>query len=565
VLIAILVATIIGGVLYSPALNGRFVFDDEALPFRQGIQNGSFHAWVTGVRPLLMFSYWLNYRASAEDPFGFHALNLLIHCINAGLVFAVLFRLLSLAGWNGVKRRSFALIGATVFLIHPLATESVSYVAGRSESLAALFVLLAYAAYLSPRSYPLSSKRSIVVMSLFGMAVATKENAAALAGVLLLTDLFRSRPFSTEGIRRNRKLYWLMTPAVAAGVIWVTRTLRSAQTAGFSIKEFTWYEYALTQARALFAYVRLAVIPLHQSVDHDFPVSRSLTDHDAGFYLALTAIAIAAAILFRRSHPVACFGFFLFLILLAPTSSVIPVADPFVERRMYLPIIGLILVACDIAGRISRSDIIVCGATVVVIALGLLCYQRNLLWGQPELILASAAQDSTGKARPYLAVSEVLVAEKRCTEAIPLLERGERLMPNDFAIQVAWGKVLECQGKREEAVRRLRRAVAIQPTSFVYQLIGFLYGEMGNIEEAGRAFHDAEKLAPDNSAAHSALGLWYEWTGSREEAEREYQKALALYAYNSEARTGLARIKSNVTNIGNFGGSIRPRGPVTLH
>jgi tetratricopeptide (TPR) repeat protein len=279
-------------------------------------------------------------------------------------------------------------------------------------------------------------------------------------------------------------------------------------------------------------------------VDHDFPVSHSLTEHGAVFFLALAGAAITAAVLFRRKYPLACFGFLLFLILLAPTSSVIPIADPLVERRMYLPILGLILVACDIAGRLRERRLAVWSIGGVVAVFSLLCYQRNLLWGQPEQILANAALESTGKARPYLGLSEMLSTEKRCSEAIPLLQRGERLMPNDFAIQLAWGKVLECEGRPEEALERLRRASAIQKTSFVYQLMGFVYGEMGKVDDAGKAFEEAAQIAPDNSGAHSALGLWNEWVGNLTEAEREYRKALDLYAYSGEARSGLARVRS---------------------
>ena len=116
-------------------------------------------------------------------------------------------------------------------------------------------------------------------------------------------------------------------------------------------------------------------------------------------------------------------------------------------------------------------------------------------------------------------------------------------MPRDFAIQVAWGKVLECQGKREDALKRLERAAEIRPSSFVYQLIGLLNSEMGRKEEAGAALRRAEQLGPANSGAHSALGLWYESVGNAAEAEREYLKALAIYTYNTEAQAGLARIQ----------------------
>src|SRR5260370_18713023 len=171
-----------------------------------------------------------------------------------------------------------------------------------------------------------------------------------------------------------------------------------------------------------------------------------------------------------------------------------------------------------------------------------LCYQRNRLWGKPEQVWASAAQESTSKGRPYLGLAESLIAGNHCADAIPDLERGEQLMPRDFAIQLAWGKVLECQGKREDALKRLVRAAEILPNSIVYQLIGLLCSEMGRTEGAGAALRKAEQLGPGNSPPHNALGLWYQSGGNAAEAGREFRAALPLYAYSPEAHARLARI-----------------------
>jgi protein O-mannosyl-transferase len=544
-----LVALIVGAGLYSSALHGPFVFDDETLLFRQGIQNASLREWLSGVRPVLMLSYWLNYRSSGSDPYSYHAFNLLIHAVNTGLVFVVLSRLLGLAEWPQAKRYWAAVLGATVFLIHPLATESVSYIAGRSESLAAFFLLLAYAVFLDGYTKPISWARSAVVVTIFGMAVATKENAVALAGLLLLTDLSWPRPYSVEGLRRNYRVYALMTPGVVLAAVWVGRVLSGARTAGFSLKEVTWYQYGFTEARAIFAYLRLAVIPLGQSIDHDFAISHTVTNYASIFYLILLAALITAAILARRRYPLASFGFLIFLILLAPTSSVIPIADPLVERRMYLPMIGLIVMACQLGCGQRWSIVWVSVLAAILMVFGVLCYQRNQMWGKPDQIWESAVQASAGKGRPYLGLVEILTAENRCADAIPYLERGERLMPRDPSIQVAWAKALECQGKREDALQRLDRAATILPNSDVYQLIGLLCGEMGKEEAAGAALRKATQLEPRNSSAHSALGLWYEATGDAADAEQEYRQALSRYAYNTEAQNGLARIQKASASV----------------
>ncbi len=542
-----LAALIVGAALYSAALHGPFLFDDESLLFRQGVQSASLHEWMAGVRPVLMFSYWLNYQISGSDPYSFHAFNLLLHAVNTGLVFVALLRLLGFLEWPPAKRQWAAVVGATVFLIHPLATESVSYIAGRSESLAAFFMLLAYTVFLGGHAKPISWVRSAVVVTLFGLAVATKENAVALAGLLLLTDLFWPRPYSIEGLRRNYRVYLFMTPGVVLAAVWVGRVLSVARTAGFSLKEFTWYQYGFTEARAIFEYLRLAVFPFGQSVDHDFAVSHTAAEHGAIFYIVLLAVLIVAAILARHRYPLACFGFLTFLALLAPTSSVIPIADPLVERRMYLPMIGLIVMACQLASRQQWSERwsigLVSGLIVMLLVFGDLCYQRNKMWGNPEQLWASAVQQSTRKGRPYLGLVESSIAANRCADAIPYLERGERLIPYDFSFQLAWGKALECEGKREDALQRLERAATIMPNSIVYELIGLLYGEMGKKEASGAALRKATQLDPGNSSAHSALGLWYEATGDAAGAEQEYRQALSRYAYNPEAQNGLARIQ----------------------
>jgi len=118
------------------------------------------------------------------------------------------------------------------------------------------------------------------------------------------------------------------------------------------------------------------------------------------------------------------------------------------------------------------------------------------------------------------------------------------LKPADYSIQVARGKVLECVCRREDALKRLERAAHIKPDSRVYQWIGLLNGEMGRKEDAGTALREAVRLAPEDSAAHSALGLWYEALGNAIQAEHEYRAALSVDPNNTEALTGLGRIQS---------------------
>jgi len=510
------------------------VFDDLVLPFQQTMAEASLTAWVSGTRPLLMFTYWLNHELSTGGTFGYHLVNVIIHAANTTLVFVILQQLLMLANWPPRRRVTAAALGAAVFLAHPLATESVSYIAGRSESLAALFVLSAYLIFLRSEE-PMRWRDAFVILLLFGCGLATKENAVALAGILLLTDWF----FPRAGPRR---LYLLMVPAAALAAGLVLRVLVNAPTAGFGLRDFTWYQYGLTQARAIFAYVRLAMLPWRQSLDHDFPISRTVFDHGAWFWVSALGALIVAAIAYRKRFPLASFGFLMFLIWLAPTSSVIPIADPMVERRVYLPLMGLILMATD---ALSRLRVPRAAYACALCALAVLTWQRNLLWGHPEELLADAARQSIHNPRPFANLTEGYIAENRCQDALPWLQRAERSLPRNYIIQASLGRVLECMGRREEALGRLNAALSMHPNSKLYELIGLLYGEMNQLEASGNALRKAVAMDPQAVSPHRSLALWHEARHDGTAAEAEYRSALALDPNDTQARIGLARVRAN--------------------
>ena len=222
----------------------------------------------------------------------------------SGLVFLILLRLMGMAGWADKRARIASAIGAAVFLVHPLETESVSYVAGRSESLASLFLLMAYVCFLYRRRESIAWSEALAVMLLFCIAVKTKENAISLAGILVVTDLFWPVPFSFNGLRKNWRLYALMTPGAIFAAVSVFRMLAAAPSAGFSLRAFTWYQYAFTEARAIFVYIRLALLPLGQSVDHDFSISRTIAEHGSVFHAAAGAAGGARGI---RAPPVSSY------------------------------------------------------------------------------------------------------------------------------------------------------------------------------------------------------------------------------------------------------------------
>jgi hypothetical protein len=536
-----LAALLIALCLYAPALRGAFIFDDLSLPFALGTRDTPLAGWLSGVRPVLMLSYWMNARIWGYDPLGFHALNLVIHALNTGLVFLVLHRLLTKAQWTAEKANLASLAGAGIFLIHPLQTESVSYVAGRSESLLSLFVLLAYVIFLYRRHESISWLEAVSVLTVFAIAIGTKENAVSLAGILLLTDLFWPTPFSLRGIKSNWRLYLLMLPGVVIAAAAVFRLLATAQTAGFSSATVRWYQYGFTEARAIFSYLRLTLLPIGQSIDHDYPTSYTIAQHGAFVCLIVLAALLIGCVVWRRRYPLSCFGLLMFLIFLAPTSSIVPIDDSLVERRMYLPILGLILIGCEVMSHFSRRTAC-CVLSLAALLFGTLCYTRNQLWGKPEKLLEFAAEQSVYNPRPMLNFTGILIRHDRCALAIPYLERAERRLPDNYYVHAAWGRTLACLGRYPEAMDRLRRAARLQPCAQVYEWIGLVYGQMRLPDESKRALQKAVELAPDSQSAHGSLALCYEEVKDFSAAEQEYRRALTLNRNDLWAQTGLVRV-----------------------
>ncbi len=545
VLLVGFLSAVIALFLYAPAFHGPFVFDDAGLPFHRTIREEPVSAWIAGVRPMLMLTYWLNLRAWGDDPLSYHLINVFIHILNGVLVFMVLYRLLEWAGWERSNVFRASLVGCLIFLVHPIQTESVSYVSGRSESLEALFQLLSYGIFLYRRKDSISWLESLLVLLFFFLGVKTKENAVSVAGLFVLTDLFWPVPFSSAGLRKNWRLYALMLPGAIFATVAVMRTLVSNPSAGFSVQTATWYQYLFTEARALFIYLRLAVFPLGLSIDHDFAISHTFYDHAAILWMLLLAAILIAGWRFRRTFPLAFFGLLFFLVELAPTSSVIPIADSLVDRRMYLPLVGLVLIGCDFCRRLKISSPAARMAGVAAVAaLSACCYARNMEWGHPESLFAAAAAQSTHNLRPYLHLTEVLVHERNCEPAVPYLQRAERLFPNDFDVQVAWSWALECIERPQQAMQRLQAAARLRPqSSLVYEWIGLLYGEMRMPGAAGEALHHAVQLDPSSVSAHESLALWYQATGDLPDAEQEHARSVAIDPHDESARAALARVR----------------------
>lgn len=529
-------------VAYGPALGGPFVFDDWYLPFTaQGYAHAGPLSWM-GPRPLLMLTFWFNQRLSGMDPFSYHLLNVLLHFVTGAMAFLIARRLLALAGSPaGFKTEALAAFAGGVFLLHPVQTESVAYVASRSEALSVMFFYAAFALFLYRRSSAISWTGAVGILLLFGAAASTKEHAAVLPALLLLTDYYWNPGFSFQGIRRNWRLYALIAAGAAIALRFVLIVLRASDTAGLNVSQFTWYEYFFTQCRVIWLYIRLFFLPYGLNLDHDVPISHTVFQHGAIVGLVALAIAIAAAVWYRRRYPLASYGLLAFLLLLAPTSSVMPILDPSAEHRLYLPFIGLLLVPLEFLRRwnVSRQALAATLGGVLAISVWL-TYQRSQVWTSDMALWTDAVSKSPQKARPQFQLGYAYFVRGQCKAAVQHYEIAGRIETPKYGLLVDWALAEDCAGNWQAAIDKLRLAAAERSNAHVYSVMGYIYGRNSRTAEALAALETAEKLDPNFEMLYVYRGAVYRLMYNFPAAMEQFRRALALNPEDQAARESLA-------------------------
>jgi tetratricopeptide (TPR) repeat protein len=529
---------------YAPALRGEFVLDDLSLSFTgQEYFNAPLRTWLIGVRPLLSLSFFANFQLFGGQPFSFHLVNVLLHTLTGGLVFLIVRKLLPLAGESGLRRDALSGFAAGIFLLHPIQTESVAYVASRSEVLSVLFCYAALAVFLLRRREAISWTTAVAVALLFGVAVNTKEHTAVLPAILLLTDYYWNPGFSLRGALRNWRLYVLIAAGGALAARMVYRVLWASNTAGFRIKDMPWDVYFYTQGRVIWSYIRLFFLPFGQNLDPDVALSRSPLDGGAVFaWLALAAVT-GVAIWRRRRYPLASYGWLVFLALLAPTSSVMPIADVMAERRMYLPLIGMLLVVVEFLRhwKVSPSRLVAALAAVLCAA-GILTSVRAQVWSSSFALWQDTVARSPGKSRPHQQIGFVYYSRGRCDLALEHYQKAVAIGPPDYRAVVGLGTAYDCLGREEEALAQFRQAARLVYTAHIQSLLGMVYIKMGKVHEAAVALDAAERLDPGFSDTYAYRGALYEQSAQWEAAGGEFRRALSLNPSNQTAQLGLARL-----------------------
>ena len=434
---------------------------------------------------------------------------------------------------------------AVVFLLHPAQTEAVAYVAGQSEVLSVMFAYAAFALFVCRRTAAVSWATAAGVLVLFGLGVLSKEHIVVLPAWLLLTDFWWNPGFSLKGIRANWRLYLPVAVGAAGGVAMLWGLLFRAETAGFGMKDLTWYQYLFTQFRALFVYLGMFLLPVNLTADWDFPFSRTIVDRGAVFGLVALVALVAAAWVLRRRFPLATYGFLVFLLLMAPTSSILPIRDPVAERRMYFSMIGLLLAVVDVLSRVKLSERALAGvAAGVALVAALGTHARAAVWSNPVALWEDTVRKSPKKSRAYLQLAQSYYDAGDFTKAIETFDRVRQIEPPDYNTLINQALAYQRANRLDEALARLREAAAIEGTAHVYSQIGMVHAQRGQRAEALEALAAAEKADPNWAPTYNYRAKIHFQANELAPAVADYRKALALQPSLADAREELMRAEA---------------------
>ena len=433
---------------YATAFLGDFQFDDLNVIVREP-RVASLPAWwasLPGIRPALKLSFALN-QASGLGLLGFHLANVGIHIVNALLAYGVLSRL-------GPRVPGAALLGALLFALHPVQTEAVTYVSGRSSSLSATFALSSVLLWLEGRVRGKPVLSRALSPALFLGSLLVKESAIVLPfGLLLVLASFGPRPFRWRDALRATSLHFAVLAAAAAALLLAPPYRRMLELA-FALR--TPSANLLTHAQAVLWLAGQVVRIDLLNADPALPAAGALTAVSAA-RAALVLLAAAAGLAFVRSG----WGFALlwFLLWLPPSGWLVPRPEPANDRQLYLALLG----PAWLAGRllaVSRARRV--AALALALLLGTATAARNLVYRDPVRFWEDVVRKSPGNARAYNNLGFSLAAACRIPEADRALVRALEIDP-DFVRAAVNLRLLREGEPLEPPSPRQRRCKAPAP------------------------------------------------------------------------------------------------------
>lgn len=537
----VIVLIIVGLGVYAFNLNNQLFWDDDDWIksnvfvhdfshikeiFTQNILSG-FGLNSNYYRPALLLSFAVNYALQEAKPFGYHLLSNGFHIASGILIFVII---------SGILGGLTAFLAALLFIIHPVQTEAVTYISGRGDPMSVFFMLLALWLFIKIRQS--NSKLIFIVTSLASMILAVLSRETAIVFPLLLVVFFVSFLSKSNFYASLRKSFFVALPYIlisASYFIMRLTILNFENTLNFysTANEYTQHlSYRLyTFGHALIEYFRLIFIPIRLHMERDLAIVKSPLE-----WPVITALFILLAIIFigsflfkkakqnsesyRVGARVWLFGWGWFFIALGPASGVIPINALMYEHWLYLPSIGLFVIAgfyLTIFFKIISSNKLWRGILVVLLVVyfsffAIQSIKRNILWGNSEKFYNDILKYNPYSVRILNNLGMLYSSQGKLDQATQLYLRAINSPSGNIFAQPHYnlGNVYRDQKEWDKAVEEYQKAVSVDPSfPFAYQNLSVIYAANGQLDRAAIMLEKVKTLKPLDPWVYYNLSLIY--------------------------------------------------------
>ncbi len=470
-------------------------------------------------RPLVSASlavdYWI---AGGLSPVTFHVSQLIQLLVLWGAL-AIFYRKVMDLALPGRSNALLALGMATFFAVHVTTTETMNLMHARSEIQSALGILVAFLLFLTSkkaRKYLLY----LIPVVLGALAKVPAVLFAPLLFIFVLLAVTRWRGTSPLGVKARTKWVRALKSAapsfILGAVLFVAIDKMGApgQTYGGGER----WSYALTQTWVWVKYLKLFILPTGLTADTDLPLVTGLSDPRAVFGILILGFllwGILASARHQRTWPIA-FGLSWFAIGLLPTSSILPLAEPMNEHRIFLPYMGLTLAAAWLARLLLRRHLaagqpflrwaVVLGCLVLICGHALGTRVRNTAWKTGESLWRDVTEKSPGNGRGWMNYGLALMGRGDYDGARKSFEMTQRLLPNYSYLEINMGILEGARGNNAKADQHFKRALQLDPglpASYVFY--GRWLVPQGRAAEAVPLLQEAARLSPADGFAPGLL------------------------------------------------------------
>lgn len=557
-------ALAIGGAYYN-ALGNSFVFDDYLLIVDNPLVRSTtpvsrflLTPLSLGYRPLRTLSYVVDFRLAGMQPWVFHVSNLFYHWITSCLVFLVALRLTNPKGekkpWQvgdeqGAWRWRPALFVTALWALHPVQTDTVTYISGRRDILGGLCLFLGLWAYLRFRAAESASIWRycwlLLSCAVYSLGLLSKESVLVLPLLCWLYDV--QREGIMESLRRRWALYFLVLFAGAAVLWYFAGSIIMA-----TITHSSWYGGSIqgnfaTVARIWVHYLAVMAFPQTLLADYSyqaFPVSSSFLQPEALTALGLLGGIVFALWLLARWRPLCGYGGLWLIVSILPVSHVIPIKEIAAEHYLYVPLFGFCLILGVILDAlcgtgvtqgvlIARLRATAVYALMVLLLVGAVTRirTRNRDWVNEETFWSVTVETAPQSARAHYNLAGVYRQQKRAEDAAREFAKTLAILPNHVGAIVGLGELAFETGHPGQALVYATQAQQIAPENpRVIYLLGWVKFGLKELDEAEKFFLQAKTRMPNYPGVYAGLEAVAKERGDKESEARWADKRRALEA-----------------------------------